>query len=271
MEVGIPFIEKFLSGLDSTDLLKYRAILSRDSLFYGVVKGENELVEYDQVSIDQCSLNHTTPSQEWEDKYLAFNNSLYTLIASEHFDIRKSHEYIQFTNHIIDGEAYKYYSDYIDILGLWIVYAVPSEIIRLLNQYLGSFQCCHYQYSLLTSTSIAPDEFTMDLSRVGNFLHVLLRQNGKLLLSNAYPCYNQSEFYYFIALVFDQFGLRKGEVSIMLDGDIDRLHIIRERFTDLFGIAPLYRSQSGYSQKYETSCFYHPLLEVNRCASYQEA
>ncbi len=256
-------------GVRQADLknLTYSAILSRDSLSYAVINNKNSVIDHGNVKVKDILLpKEHAPNGIWEKIQIALNNPIYTFVSQDQYDTRHVQSMLSFSNHIADIEKYQICSELIEKHNIWLVYAIPKEMIKSLRRYLDNFYLTHYQRCFLSCLKSANKKPVIKGSLISGHLNLALLLSGKLVISNTYPAFNESEFYYFISLLFDQYKLRTGQVDIILQGDFEDVHLDRDRFRRLFGVFPQFQKGLDIVDKLDPASRYTPLLELHQCA-----
>lgn len=273
MEIEIPFSEKRISGNLRLSDLKYRAILSRDSLFYALFDIDDQIVAKEQISVNAI-IKHPKRKSPFlfENATIAFNNTIFSFIPDKDYDEKKAVDYLSFCHQLTDIKNYHIHNSYLDQWNTWIVYAIPKPIHKAIYRRLADdVHFLHYQEIFLKNVVQDNHPQALSISLIGNNMNISLHQSQDLIVSNNYAVHNPSEFYYFISLIYDQYGLSKGITRIILDGDLGAIQIEKSRFFQLFGCYPLYRNTTGeISELPETTLNEVPLIHINRCALLQE-
>ena len=267
MEVVLPFSQRKFSTEYNSAELRYTAILSRDSLFYSLQKVEKDLLFSDTLNVKDVAVSSskTKRNLKFSKVSLAFNNPLYTFVPSSDFIEEHTASYLTFSNQITDLHKYKFCASYLAKFDIYLVYAIPKRILKSLGRYLGPYDYTHYQDCFLSYVNFDPNRTTICASLIDNNLNIALIKHGQLTMSNTYSTYNDSELYYFISLIFDQYNIRVGEASILLQGDFAEVQLDRNRIKQLFGTYAEYDSIFGAKDRIETSTSYMPLIHVNKC------
>ena len=267
MEIEIPFSDKKISSELASEDLKYRAILSRDSLFYGLFDPKNQLVHSDVISVDEIPKSSKLKKLEhfFDDSRIAFNNSIFTLCLTTSANEINPFSLLSFTQSLGEEKNYHTQNDKIDLEDdSSLYYAIPKPIHKSVIKHVDQCQINHYHSVFLNSLSFNQGEKSIAISLISGNMNLAYHSGERLELSNCYQVRNESDFYYYIALIFDQYSLKKGSVSIKLDGDLSQIKYDRQRFFEIFGSEPSING-SG-SETNETNSMLYSLIRLNECA-----
>ena len=266
MEINLPFVERKIVADKNVKTLSYTAILSRDSLFYAVIESDHSIAHHSSIKLTEVYRSNPLASDEdWKKKLVAFNNPIFTFSSEEEYDPEHAEDLLTFSNQLADIEKYKICSEYINKFHIWIIYAIPKRMISALRSHLGNFDYMHYQHCFLESIPSLDSGDYIKGSIIGNQLNLALFKSGKLIVSNIFSSYNDSEFYYFISLLFDQYDLKAGEVAIDLEGNFGQMALDKNRFKQLFGVFPRFVTDNDLKESLENLSTYMPLLDLYRC------
>jgi len=269
LEIELPLTDKAFSSDKNSEELNYMAILSRDSLFYGILNENEEILLSESLDIHQISRSKKIEMPGFFKIAVAFNNPIFSLVSALDYDANTLDSYLSFSNHLKNTAQYEFRSSFIEKYSIWLIYAVPIRILKSLRKYLGDFDVMHFQECFLAIMESSEKFKIINASLVGNKLSVAFVDQGKLILSNTYSVYNESELFYFISLIFDQYDMRSGDAKIYLQGDFLKTNIDINRFSQLFGTDPIYTNTIDQSNSNETSIVNMPLIQLNKCASFQ--
>ena len=271
MEIEIPFSNIKKDFGFRPEELKYRAILSRDSLFYGLFDLFDKLIYYNSVSVDDVSSSSSLQSRQYNFRhaFIAFNNPIFAFTKSSLNSIEEIKSLLQFSNSISDIDRYRMGCRK-NVLGeLDVCYAVPKRITKAISGHFKAIDMDHYQSVFLQTIDRSWSPSFAVISLLSGNMNMALFENGKLQLANTYQARNESDFYYYIALMFDQFSLVKGETSILLEGDFSGINLNLEMYFKYFGCEPRFIQQDSFGN--ETNSALSALTRLNKCASLEVA
>ncbi|MEE9372144.1 MAG: DUF3822 family protein [Saprospiraceae bacterium] len=267
MEINIPFSTDTISSDQRSEDIKYRAILSRGSLFYGLFDSNDKISHHGNISIDEIPkssfLKKNTHS--FIAATIAFNNNIFNFIPQNNVNNIDPFSCLFFSQSIFDKKKYEVLNSKNIRHELTLSFAVPKIIIKSINHHVSNCNYLHYQSAFIDSIENKKSMQTIAISIVSGIMNIALIQNGTLVLSNNYKVRNESDFYYYIALLFTQYELLKGQIHFILDGDFSEVKLDRIRFKNYFGNFPEMKNTTTYS--HETNTHLLPLIHLNRCAS----
>ena len=266
MEVKIPFTKYTFQSEYSEKELKYRAILSRDSLFFGCFNLENKLIHLDSIDVDKVELSAKKNSNKFKSKVVAFNNPLFSFFTRRDYKAFDKESLFKFQHGLNQIGRYNIYDDSIDNPNLKVSYAIPKKMIKSIKREIGDFIPVHYQTIFLSQNKVTSTQESVFISLLGTNLNISLWKYGDLVLSNSYRVHNESDFYYYVALLFDQFNLVKGRTKFYIDGELSKVKFDLSRFVQYFAL-----SKTDVEVYNETKSVSMPLINLNRCASLVEA
>jgi hypothetical protein len=264
LEIVIPFTNNELTSKVAREKLTYLAILSKDSLFYGIQNGSNDsFIIVDRLNVEQIALKISEVEQNGFQKCLiAFNNPYFSLVPSQVYDSRLTENIYQFNNYVVDAEKYQFCSEFVPDQDLWVVYAVPKELQLLLRQYLGNFEFIHYQNCFLRNKSDSKYKEVF-VNLMDHCMNIAFFDKGKIHVSNHFKVKNTSEVLYYISLIFQEFDLESGSVKIFLSGQTDSLQLDSDRFIEMFGCNPIKLQKQGAENNTKSPL----LLDLIQCVS----
>ena len=268
MEIEIPFSRRQISLEQSSKDLKYRAILSRDSLFYGLFNSNNQILHYGRIKVDvipKTSLLNQH-KHEFGHSIVAFNNPIFSLLESNSETFKKS--LLKFNHSISDLTRYLIFSEKVVNSSSVLTYAIPKPITKALSKHIVMCDFSHYQKVFLDSIGINQLGSEIHLSLLSGNLNLIYFEKGELQIANCYQVRNESDFYYYIALIYDQYKLKKGETQILMDGDFSEVKLDKEKFFHFFGVEPEIIHLD--TETNETNTTLVALTRLNRCASLEE-
>jgi len=235
LEIKIPFTRNtFYSEFDSEEL-KYRAILSRDSLFFGFFTIQDHVIYHDVIDVDDLD-SSAASGLKFKDSIIAFNNPLFCTISSNQDGDLHNDDILRFQHGLSDLDSYKVMSDDCLAYSMDVLYGIPKKMYKHLNKTILDIKSYHYQ-SILTNYSDSTHKgYEMLVSLVGKGLNIVLKKDSSLLISNHYRVENQSDFYYYVGLIFDQFDLKKNNVQISVSGNLNQIKWDEFRFEKYFGV-----------------------------------
>ncbi len=108
----------------------------------------------------------------------------------------------------------------------WCVYAVPSGLIKLLEDKFPGINIFHHSipfiHTILQDKNTNKDEYTVFINLHGSFFDIAVTKKGSLIHYNCFPYKHVNDLLYFILHVFEQMKLPPEVTKVFLSGKVTR-------------------------------------------------
>jgi hypothetical protein len=112
------------------------------------------------------------------------------------------------------------FSDEVEELSIQNVHAVDSKLFDLLDVHFSSFRLYHSATTLLRRTRRIVSENEVVVNVLPKSLNIMVYKNHQFQLYNTFDYHSAEAFLYYIALMYQQFGLNVNETPLTLLGGI---------------------------------------------------
>ncbi len=214
-----------LSVLLGADSLSY-CITDNNRLVLSVVKEdlpEAKEGETYPTRVENLILRNTLLQQTYRRVSFAIFNTLSTFIPERLYDKAQQNVYIERMLRLPEGA--ETHQDKVAGIKAHNVYATEKGLMPVLKTYFSGATIRHIVTPLTAalrrrSLLDAEQEKTVFLNVNSECLQIFLFNAGELLFCNTFSYSSSKDFIYYVMLVYDQFGLKPGDVPVVLSGDI---------------------------------------------------
>ncbi len=244
------------------------ALINADSLFYGVFDYAKTLIWAARIPLSRISLLREELGKNDINirKFKAgFYSTAYTIIPNEEYSSADSETLYEHVNHYESPNDYILRSDYSEQFGLRLIYSVPKEVVKLVNQAFDNCSMIHANFAQL-ETMPSNDESLVRLCFHDASFDLSVTQNNQLKLSNSFEYETVKDLLYFVGLTFERLGLDHRNQIIELGGLIDYEGEVVQMLKEYFGAV---RYGNGYIKSDLERSEEHihlPLYMISKCA-----
>ncbi len=143
-----------------------------------------------------------------------------TLIPSSYFNKRYLKDYLSF-NHSLD-DADELFCNYIQPLGIWNVFAIPSVIGSLISNQFDHATIAHQATSFLWQVNQNAETIKGYHVRVGlnsDFFDIAVLNHNGLLLYNTFQYGNETDLLYFVLYIYKQMKIDLSNAPLIISGE----------------------------------------------------
>ena len=243
------------------------ALVSADSFFYTLFQNSvpNELNERYNSELNDTLKEEMAQMNIVKSKFGVLNN---------HFSIVSHSEYDSdhLASFLVDQSGFEsknkiIRSDISEKFDVRVVYSVPRDLIKSINEQLSNPSLCHIVTALLDGVEYENrGKAQMDICFVKDQMILILSSDNQLQLANVYEISDPSSAIYFISLICNQQEFASEGIPIFLSGDIkqgdDRFRLI----SNYFSAATFRNHEMLKAMNTEDSQRFFPLICISQCA-----
>lgn len=143
-----------------------------------------------------------------------------TLIPDAYFNKRYLKDYLSF-NYSLEATD-ELFCNYIQPLGIWNVFAIPSVIVSLINNQFDHAIIAHQATSFLWQVNQITETLKGYQVRLGlnnDFFDIAVLNNSKLLLYNTFQYVNETDLLYFVLYIYKQMKIDLSNAPLIISGE----------------------------------------------------
>ncbi len=244
------------------------ALINADSLFYGVFDYAKTLIWAANIPLSRIGLLREELSKNDISirKFKAgYYSTHYTIIPNEEFDSLNSEILFEHVNGLENHNDSILRNEYSEQFGMRLIYKVPKEIVRVVNQAFDNCSMIHANFAQI-ETMQNQENTAVRLCFYDSSFDITVISHEKLILSNSFDYKGGQDVLYFLGLTFERLGLDYRVQTIELGGliqyDGEVVQLLKEYFGSIQYATNYIKSDLDRSEEH----FHLPLYMISKCA-----
>jgi hypothetical protein len=276
-EVLHPILNKTDESFDGNDLRKYDLIFETGDKTFGYSIRDVEKNKFIALGYFRNPLADMANSLSWLGGQFhsvkgIIGNTRFTLIPEALFQEGEKESYFNFIHEREPGDAV--FSDRLEHLGIYTVYAVPGPVRKELDRIFPKYTLCHVSSVLIGNIWMNVKNKTglkvfLNL-REGQF-DLLVFDGNQLKYCNAFHFLTTEDIAYYVIFVFEQLNMNPEETGLVLLGNVDKFSPVFDLLFRYIRNIEFVSRNDGISYSYlfndVPGNFYYTLLNSSSCGS----
>ena len=249
---------------DKEKTYELSALLDVDSFFYALLDSGGEVAKMDQISLNTKLELDQYP--KLNSSKIAIANQNYTLVPESDYTKESLAEYVQHKMGPSLQNKYVYQADHLKESGLFVCYAIPTE----LYQYCFNFSAIpifrHQVSVLISQINMSNKGVVIHVSRNNHNIVIIAHKGGQTTMASTFESRSPMTTLYYITLVQESIGAKKVDLDIEFSGDFvsgDKTERLVRRYFSKVRYTSSTLKMNG--QLLENPSVYFPLQSVSLC------